>query len=128
MNKKNLNRESLDEYLVHLKIERDLAENSIISYQRDIEKYIQFLETEQIFDWNSIVRYDIVLSMQKLKEEGVSDNSIIRMTSSLRQYHQYLRQERITDQDPMQYVETPKKAEILPKVLSIEEVDKQEQV
>lgn len=124
MNKKKLDREPFDEYLVHLKIERDLAENSIISYRRDIEKYIQYLEAEKVTDWNNIDRYDIVLFLQKLKEEGISNNSVIRMTSSLRQFHQYLRQERITDQDPMQYVETPKKAEILPKVLSIEEVDK----
>lgn len=124
MSKENLDREPLDEYLVHLKIERDLAENSIISYQRDIEKYIQYLESENILNWNVIDRYDIVLFLQKLKEEGISNNSIIRMTSSLRQFHQYLRQEKKTDQDPMQYVETPKKAEVLPKVLSINEVDK----
>lgn len=124
MNKKNLNREPFDEYLVHLKIERDLAENSIVSYQRDIEKYIQYLEAEKVTDWNNIDRYDIVLFLQKLKEEGISNNSVIRMTSSLRQFHQYLRQERMTEQDPMQYVETPKKAEVLPKVLSIDEVDK----
>ncbi len=124
MSNKNLNREPLDEYLVHLKIERDLAENSIKSYQRDIEKYMQYLETEKIMDWKVIDRYDIVLFLQKLKEEGISNNSVIRMTSSLRQFHQYLRQEKIMDQDPMQYVETPKKAEVLPKVLSVDEVDK----
>lgn len=124
MSNKNLNREPLDEYLVHLKIERDLAENSIKSYQRDIEKYMQYLESEKIMDWKVIDRYDIVLFLQKLKEEGISNNSVIRMTSSLRQFHQYLRQEKIMDQDPMQYVETPKKAEVLPKVLSVEEVDK----
>ena len=124
MSNKNLNREPLDEYLVHLKIERDLAENSIKSYQRDIEKYMQYLESEKIMDWKVIDRYDIVLFLQKLKEEGISNNSVIRMTSSLRQFHQYLRQEKIMDQDPMQYVETPKKAEVLPKVLSVDEVDK----
>ena len=94
MNKKNLNREPFDEYLVHLKIERDLAENSIVSYQRDIEKYIQYLEAEKVTDWNNIDRYDIVLFLQKLKEEDISNNSVIRMTSSLRQFHQYLRQDK----------------------------------
>lgn len=123
MSKQKISREPLEEYLVHLKIERDLADNSIMSYQRDIQKYMEYLETEKITDWETVDRYDIVLFMQRLKEEGKSDNSIIRMTSSLRQFHQYLRQEKITDQDPMQYVETPKKAEALPKVLSLKEVD-----
>lgn len=118
-----INREPFEEYLVHLKIERDLAENSVKSYQRDIQKYIDFLEAEKIVEWNKIDRYNIVLFMQRLKEDNQSPNSIIRMTSSLRQFHQYLRQEKITEQDPMQYVDTPKKAEVLPKVMSLKEVE-----
>lgn len=124
MSQKKIDQELLDEYLVHLKIERDLADNSVQSYRRDILKYIDFLETEKIADWNIIDRYNIVLFMQRLKEEGQSDNSIIRMTSSLRQFHQFLRQEKVTETDPMQYVETPKKAEVLPKVLSFSEVER----
>jgi len=121
---KKINREPLEEYLVHLKIERDLADNSVESYKRDIQQYIHFLEEQKIFDWDKIDRYDIVLFLQQLKENGKSDNSIIRMTSSLRQYHQFIRQEKVTQNDPMQYVETPKKAEVLPKVLSLKEVER----
>ena len=113
----------IEEYLIHLKIERNLADNSIESYRRDIEHYRRFLEVEQIYEWNMVDRYAIVLFLQRLKEEGKSDNSIIRMTSSLRQFHQFLRQEKITTQDVMQSVDTPKKAETLPKVMSLKEVD-----
>jgi len=123
MSDEKLDREPFDEYLVYLKIERDLADNSVASYKRDINRYITFLESEKVDTWNQVDRYAIVLFLQRLKEKGQSDNSIIRMTSSLRQFHQFLRQEKITEKDPMQYVETPKKAETLPKVLSLEEVD-----
>jgi len=121
---KKINQEPLAEFLIHVKIERDLAENSIKSYQRDIQTYIEFLEEQGINNWNKIDRYDIILFLQQLKEQGKSDNSIIRMTSSLRQYHQFIRQEKITENDPMQYVQTPKKAEVLPKVLSLSEVER----
>lgn len=124
MANKKINQEPLAEFLIHVKIERDLAENSIKSYQRDIQTYIEFLEEQGINDWNKIDRYDIILFLQQLKEQGKSDNSIIRMTSSLRQYHQFIRQEKITENDPMQYVQTPKKAEVLPKVLSLSEVER----
>jgi len=123
MSEEKLDREPFEEYLVHLKIERDLADNSVASYKRDINRYITFLENEKIETWDQIDRYLIVLFLQRLKEQGQSENSIIRMTSSLRQFHQFLRQEKITEKDPMQYVETPKKAETLPKVLSLDEVD-----
>ncbi len=122
--KSKLDREPLAEYIIHLKIERDLAANSIESYERDIHQYIHFLEKEKITDWNEIDRYDIVLFFQEMKESGKSESSIVRMTSSLRQYHQYLRQEKIAEKDPMQFVETAKTGETLPKVLSIKEVER----
>ena len=121
---KKINQNPVEEYLMHLKIERGLADNSIESYQRDIKHYTQFLEKEKINDWNEIDRYVIVLFLQRLKESGKSDNSIIRMTSSLRQFHQFMRQEKFTIKDVMQSVDTPKKAETLPKVMSMKEVDK----
>lgn len=124
MSKDKIDREPVDEYIIHLKIERDLADNSVESYQRDINQYIEFLENEKVFNWNEIDRYDIVLFLQRLKEAGKSENSIIRMTSSLRQFHQYLRQEKITEKDPMQKVQTSKKGDTLPKVLSLKEVEK----
>ena len=119
-----LDREPLAEYIIHLKIERDLADNSIESYERDINQHIDFLEKEKINCWNTIDRYDIVLFFQRMKESGKSESSIVRMTSSLRQYHQYLRQENITENDPMQYVQTAKQGESLPKVLSLNEVER----
>lgn len=124
VSKQTINREPFNEYLVHLKIEKDLADNSVKSYERDINQYISFLEREKIMDWNQIDRYVIVLFLQYLKEEGKSDNSIIRMNSSLRQFHRFLRQEKVTETDPMQFVNTPKKAEILPKVMSMGEVER----
>lgn len=118
-----LNREPFEEYLIYLKIERDLADNSVKSYQRDINQYIHFLEEQGINDWDKVDRYDIVLFLQHLKENKKSNNSIIRMTSSLRQFHQFLRQEKITNDDPMQYVDTAKKEATLPRVLSFKEVE-----
>lgn len=124
VNNDKINLEPFNEYLIHLKIERDLSDNSIESYKRDITQYIQFLEKSNINNWNEIDRYTIVLFLQHLKEDNKSENSIIRMSSSLRQFHQFLRREKITENNPMQYVQTPKKKEVLPKVLSMSEVEK----
>ena len=115
--------EDLAEYIRFLTIERGLSKNTIESYMRDIKTYLIFLEKNQLTTWDTIDRYAILSFLQQLKEEQKSAGSIIRMVSSLRQFHQFLRQEKIATVDPMTHIDTPKKAQTLPKVLSIKEVE-----
>lgn len=69
-------------------------------------------------------RYLILAFLEKLKKENKSTATITRMISSLRRFHQFLRQERYTDHDPMQHIDTPKKAQKLPDTLSLKEVER----
>ncbi|WP_414838476.1 site-specific tyrosine recombinase XerD [Carnobacterium sp. TMP28] len=115
--------EDLAEYIRFLTIERGLSKNTIESYMRDIKTYLIFLRKNQLMTWDTIDRYAILSFLQQLKEEQKSAGSIIRMVSSLRQFHQFLRQEKIATVDPMTHIDTPKKAQTLPKVLSIKEVE-----
>lgn len=115
--------EDLAEYIRFLTIERGLSKNTIESYLRDLRTYLNFLKTNQLIAWDDIDRYAILSFLQQLKEEKKSANSIIRMVSSLRQFHQFLRQEKLATVDPMAHIDTPKKAQTLPKVLSTKEVE-----
>lgn len=121
---KELNTNPLGEYLVFLKIERGLSANSIQSYERDLRQYMTYLKKSAIKDWNEIDRLVILAYLQQQKAEGKSDNSLIRMVSSLRRFHQFLKQEAITEEDAMQHIDTPKKGQTLPKVMSLKDVDK----
>lgn len=114
----------IEEYLHFLKIERGLSSNTIVSYQRDLKQYAKYLDENSISDITEIDRFVIMDFLTFLKGENKSSTTIIRMVSSLRRFHQFLRQERYTDSDPMQYIDTPKKKQLLPKTLSIEEVEK----
>lgn len=114
----------LDDYISYLKIERGLAENTISSYRRDIQQFIDFMKEEKINSLNQVDRFDLLNFLQVLKEEGKSSNTIIRMVSSLRKFFDFCFQEKWIDQDPMLHIDTPKKAKSLPKVLSPEEVDR----
>lgn len=117
-----LSTEPLEDYLVFLKIERGLSANSIQSYQRDLKQYFNHLKKEQITDWDNVDRYLVLIFLQKQREKGKSENSIIRMVSSLRRYHQFLKQEKLVTEDPMLFIQTPKKAQTLPKIMSANEI------
>ena len=115
--------ELIQEYLHYLQIERGLSKNTRESYARDLSQYQQFLGQHQITDFNEVDRFLVLDFLQALHDQQKSNATITRMITSLRRFHQFLRQERHTDHDPMQHIDTPKKAQKLPSTLSIEEVE-----
>lgn len=114
--------EQIIDYLHNLQIERGLSLNTRKSYERDLHKYFAFLKEQKVETWQVIDRYIIMEYLQTLHNENNASATIIRMISTLRGFHQFLRQERYTDHDPMQHIDSPKKAQKLPSTLSIEEV------
>lgn len=118
-----IGQEALAEYIIYLKIERGLSANTVTSYKRDIEKYLTFLTEKKITQLDEVSRFEILDFLQTLRQSGAADNSIIRMVSSLRKFHQYLKRESIVSDDPMQLINTPKKASTLPKAISPQAVE-----
>ncbi|WP_313466970.1 site-specific tyrosine recombinase XerD [Carnobacterium sp.] len=116
--------EELAEYIRFLTIERGLSKNTTQSYQRDLKQYTCFLKEQKLDQWNDIDRYTVLAFLQQMKEEEKSAGTIIRMVSTLRQFHQFLKQEKISSVDPMLHIDTPKKAQTLPKILSMKEVER----
>lgn len=118
-----IGQEALAEYIIYLKIERGLSANTVTSYKRDIEKYLTFLMEKKITQLDEVSRFEVLDFLQILRQSGAADNSIIRMVSSLRKFHQYLKRESIVSDDPMQLIDTPKKASTLPKAISPQAVE-----
>jgi integrase/recombinase XerD len=106
--------EQITEYLHYLAIERGLSENTRSSYQRDLQQYLSFLDAQGVSTWEAVDRYTVVAFLASLSDAGKASTTITRMISSLRRFHQFLRQERYTDHDPMQHIDSPKKAQKLP--------------
>jgi integrase/recombinase XerD len=114
----------LIEFLHYLTVERGLSVNTIDAYRRDLNNYILYLEkNENINDVNHISRGHIMNFLYKSKDSGKSAATIARMISSIRAFHQHAVRERAAYKDPSIHIETPKKEQNLPKVLSLEEVE-----
>ena len=114
--------EQLVDYLHYLQIERGLSNNTRRSYERDLKKYVAFLQEQGLHSWDEVDRYMITEFLQSLHEEQQASASVIRMISSLRGFHQFLRQERLSEHNPMQHIDSPNKVQKLPSTLSVDEV------
>ncbi|PSL42017.1 tyrosine recombinase XerD subunit [Planomicrobium soli] len=117
-------KDALDDYLHFLRVERQLAANTLVSYERDLKSYIQYLkEVEQLDSLRKVERIHILNHLRHLKETTKTSRTVARHISSIRSFHQFLIRERVVDNDPTVHLEMPQMDKKLPNVLSIEEVD-----
>ncbi|MBE1554065.1 integrase/recombinase XerD [Filibacter limicola] len=72
----------------------------------------------------NVDRTKILDYLQQLKGGGKSSRTISRHISSIRSFHQFLLREKVTTQDPTVHLELPKLEQKLPRVLSMNEVDR----
>ncbi|MBA2879074.1 integrase/recombinase XerD [Anoxybacillus kamchatkensis] len=116
--------DQVKDFIHYLIVERNLAHNTIVSYERDLKKYVQYLQkVEQQCRWNDVTRFHIMQFLKFLKEKGSSPKTIARHLASVRSFHQFLLREKAVDQDPTVHIETPQLPRKLPNVLSMAEVE-----
>lgn len=117
-------KDSIEDYLHFIKVERQLSDNTLQSYKRDLVAYARHIHHEQqIMEFDKVMREHILLYLDSLRSVGKSSKTISRQISSIRSFHQFLLREKVTNQDPTVHLEMPKKEMSLPKVLSIEEIE-----
>ena len=116
--------DQLKDFIHFLIVEKGLAKNTIVSYERDLKSYIKYFgNVEQLKNVNEVERIHIIHFLGHLKEQGKSSRTLARHVASIRAFHQFLLRERVSDHDPSVHIETPKLERTLPKVLNLEEVE-----
>ncbi len=116
-------RELIDSFLSYLSVERGLAQNTIISYQSDLNSYIEFLSGRSIATLSKANKNDIVNFMLFQKDRGLAANSIARRLAAVKVFHRFLVRERILKADPTSLIDSPKLWKRIPETLSLNEVE-----
>ncbi len=100
--------DQLQDFIHFLIVEKGLAKNTIVSYERDLHSYLQYLKkTEMIADLNEVQRFQIIRFLAKLKDDGKSSKTIARHIASIRAFHQFLLREKAAEHDPTVHIESP---------------------
>lgn len=109
-------------YLAYLRVERGLADNTILAYHRDLQKFAQQIARQKI-SLQEVDRQALVRVLEQLKESGDSEATIARFTSVLKGYFRFLLREGKLASDPTAYLEVRKSWQSLPKFLTLPEVE-----
>jgi integrase/recombinase XerD len=112
----------LDAYLSHLMVERRLAANSLESYARDLRDLSAFAEARRL-DVSALARPDLEARVRELMAAGRSPRSVARALACYRGFYRFLVVDQRLASNPVDDVRPPRAWAMLPRYLSIEEVD-----
>ncbi|HEY6952083.1 MAG TPA: site-specific tyrosine recombinase XerD [Bacteroidota bacterium] len=111
-------------YFEFLRIEKQVAHNTYVSYEFDLARYRDFLAAAGIAKAEQVTEENIARFIQSLHRAELSPRSIARTLSAVRGFHRFLVGEEDATDDPTQNLESMKRSKSLPEVLSIAEVEK----
>ena len=102
---------------------KNYSKHTISNYERDINRFLQYLETKKI-DSNNINTSIITGWIISLRKNGLGNRSIQRNISSLKNFYKFLFKSGAIDTNHFESVQSPKIGETLPKALTPEDVEK----
>ena len=116
---------AIDAYLVHLKVERNLADNTVTAYGTDLTQFADFLDdTDRDERIGRIGDLDVSAFLVELTNRGISQRTVARKLSTLKGLFKFLRSHHGLDADPTARVDAPRYRQQLPKVLDLDEVER----
>lgn len=109
-------------FLDFLSVERGLAPNTILSYNRDLNKFLVFLKKEKV-DWTKADEETLIRFIHRQTQAGLQARSVARLISSLKSFYKFLVLDGLSEKDPAANLSSPKMWMTLPKFLTVQEVD-----
>ena len=110
-------------FLIYLRLEQSLSDNSIEAYSHDIELLMQYLESiNHSKSLTDISQENIENFLAHLYDLGLSANSQARILSGIKKFYAYLIQEKMIEENPTQLISSPSIGRHIPDILSYEEI------
>ena len=112
----------LDGFGAYLLLERSLSDNTLKSYNADVQKLLTYFSDKNI-NYKEAKLQDFQSFLVFLNDLGIASTSQARIISGVKSFYNYLLSEDIIADDPTQLLEMPKLSRYLPTVLSLQEID-----
>ena len=114
----------IEDFLRMLRSERFYSPHTCTNYQRDLERFADFLTGRGIDDWLE-VDYNVVSAFSARRfRQGLKGNTIQRELSSIRGFYNHLIRQRKAQRNPARDVKAPKVDKKLPVTADSEQLDR----
>ncbi|HEY5234744.1 MAG TPA: site-specific tyrosine recombinase XerD [Rhabdochlamydiaceae bacterium] len=107
------------DFLDYLGSEKGLSPHTLAAYGRDLKSYAKYSQGKKT---EEVVADQIIEYFQTLKNKGIASSSLCRALVAIKVFFRFLKREKIISNNPTVFLESPKMWQLIPEVLTIEEV------
>ena len=111
-------------YLSYLESVKQYSQHTLNGYKRDLQKLSKYLSDQEIDKWKSVKEHDLRTFVNSERRRGLSPRSIQRILSSCRTFFEFLLTEGQIKLSPAQNISSPKLAQLLPKAMDADLLQK----
>ena len=109
-------------YLDELRVSRRLAANTILAYQRDLDRLVAFADRLDRSP-DTLDRHDLEAFVRQFMSSGLSPRSVARLVACVRGFYRFLVLDGHLPSSPADDLRAPRSWPALPRFLSIDQVD-----
>lgn len=108
----------------YLTVELGLAKNTQMAYMRDLRLLMKSLQLKADEELLQVSRQQLIAYLVRLKQEGRVASTVARKLASIKAFYRFLTAERYIRRNPAEVLEAASRGLHLPKVLSVQEVER----
>lgn len=97
--------------------------NTVVSYQRDIKSFVEYLSKENILRLNEVNSKWVQKYAATCHKQGLSGRTIARRVSAVKAWFRYLLKTGIVAENPVVGINVPKNRQRLPRVLDVDQMN-----
>lgn len=112
----------IDQFLLHLKAQRNFARNTIKAYQFDLSEFNAYAAANKAASPKNLDRLLMRGYIASISDRKVSRNTLLRKISAVRSFLHYLLETGQLETDPFDLITIPKKEKRLPRFLTEGEI------
>lgn len=112
----------LHKFYQYVGAERQLSAHTLKSYQRDLDAFLSFVESQSLTQWTDVDAKHVRHYVAQLHRKGLASKSIQRNLSAIRSFYRFLSREMAVNVNPAELVQAPKGDRKLPSTLDVDQI------
>ena len=117
----------MDEELIRfssfLKNERQMAKNTLVSYERDLRQMVSWMAGRGVTESEKVTETLLASYVLWLERQGKATTTISRVVASMKSFFAYEQKQGIIESNPAEWIKAPKVEKKAPTIMTAEEVE-----